>query len=252
MALPRAISDYTPLILDTSKPSSSNTPPMFKFELGWLLRDSFLEMVRDVWASISNGEDMMRCWQLKIRRSRQHLRGWAKHTSGVNKKEKKELLDKLDTLDKKVETSLLSPQELDVKQCLNMRLCELLREEEIKWYQRSKAKHLLEGEANAKYFHLLVNGRHRKTRIFQLQDGDNIISGDEDLKDLKKHITTYYKGLFGRTEESTFTLDAGRTGGIPQVTKEDNISWYMSSRRRLDRLYSRWNIIRCRDRWFFG
>jgi hypothetical protein len=55
-----------------------------------------------------------------------------KHTSGVNKKEKKELLDKLDNLDKKVETTLLSPQELDVKQCLNSRLSQLLREEEIK------------------------------------------------------------------------------------------------------------------------
>jgi hypothetical protein len=46
----------------------------------------------------------------------------AKHTSGVNKKEKKDLLDKLDSLDKKAETSILSPQELDVKQCLNLRL----------------------------------------------------------------------------------------------------------------------------------
>jgi hypothetical protein len=58
-----------------------------------------------------------------------------------------------------------------------------------------------------------------KTRIFQLQDGDNIISGDEDHK---KHITTYSKGLFGRPEESLFTLDAGRTGDIPQVTEEEN------------------------------
>jgi hypothetical protein len=52
-----------------------------------------------------------------------------KHTIGVNKKEK-ELLDKLETLDKKHETLLLSPQELDVKQCLNLRLSQLLREEE--------------------------------------------------------------------------------------------------------------------------
>jgi hypothetical protein len=44
-----------------------------------------------------------------------------KHTSGVNRKEK-ELLNKLDSLDKKAETSLLSPEELDVKQCLNSRL----------------------------------------------------------------------------------------------------------------------------------
>jgi hypothetical protein len=72
---------------------------------------------------------------------------------------------------------------------------------------------------NTKYFHLLANGRHRKTRIFQLQDGDSIISGDDDLK---KHIITYYKGLFGRPEESSITLDAGRTEDIPQVSKEGN------------------------------
>jgi hypothetical protein len=39
----------------------------------------------------------------------QHLRGWAKNTSGINKKEKKDLLDKLDSLDKKAESTLLSP-----------------------------------------------------------------------------------------------------------------------------------------------
>jgi hypothetical protein len=90
-----------------------------------------------------------------------------------------------------------------------------LREEEIKWYQHSKAKHLLEEDANTKYFHLLANGRHRKTRIFQLQEGDNLINGDDELK---KHSTTYYKGLLGRPEESSITLDAGHTKDIPQVT----------------------------------
>jgi hypothetical protein len=138
---------------------------------------------------------------------------------GVNRNEKKELLDKMDSLDKKVETSLLSPQELDVKQCLNSRLSRLLREEKIKWYQRSKAKHLLEGGANTKYFHLLENYHHRKTRIFQLQDEDNIISRDDELK---KHITTYYKGLFGIPEESSITLDSGCRDNIPQVTVEEN------------------------------
>jgi hypothetical protein len=78
------------------------------------------------------------------------------------------LLDKLDELDKRAEANLLSTQEVDLKQCLHNHLCQLLREEELKWYQWSKAKHLLEGDSNTKYFQLLANGRHRKTRIFQL------------------------------------------------------------------------------------
>jgi len=75
---------------------------------------------------------------------------------------------------------------------LNERLAELLWEEKLKWYQRVKVKHLLEGGANTKYYHLLANGRHHKTRIFQLEGGNNIISGDAQLK---KHITNYYKNF---------------------------------------------------------
>jgi hypothetical protein len=76
-------------------------------------------MVKEVWESVSVEDDKTKRWHVKIRRLRQHLRGWAKIVSGVNKKEKKELLDKLDELDKKAEDSLLSVQEADLKQYLH-------------------------------------------------------------------------------------------------------------------------------------
>jgi hypothetical protein len=47
--------------------------------------------------------------------------------------------------------------------------------------------------------------------FFQLQDGDNTISGDNELK---KHITTYYKGLFGPPQENSTRLDATHRGDI--------------------------------------
>jgi hypothetical protein len=72
-------------------------------------------------------------------------------------------------LDKKAEVSLLSAQEAYLKQCLHNRLSQLVREEELKWYQRSKAKHLLEGDVNTKYFQLLANGRHRKCASFSFR-----------------------------------------------------------------------------------
>jgi hypothetical protein len=49
---------------------------------------------------------------------RQHLRGWAKNVSGANKKEKKDLLDTIDSLDKKAEVTLLTPPEVELKQRL--------------------------------------------------------------------------------------------------------------------------------------
>jgi hypothetical protein len=110
--------------------------------------------------------------------------------NGSYKKEKKEILGKLEQLDKKVECTLLQPHELNIKQYLNARLIQLLREEEIKWYQRSKSNMLLQGDNNTKYFHMVSNGKHRKSQIFELSDGDRTIRGNEPLK---PYITDYYK-----------------------------------------------------------
>jgi hypothetical protein len=88
----------------------------------------------------------------------------------------------LDGLDKKAEHTPLQEEKINIKQCLNNRLAQLLREEEIKWYQRAKIKDLLEGDSNTKYFQLVASGKFRKTRIFQLQHEDMIIEGDQALK----------------------------------------------------------------------
>ena len=59
------------------------------------------------------------------------------------------MLEKLDELDKKAETMLLTSLEVNLKHVLNERLAELLREEELKWYQRAKTRDLLEGVSNS-------------------------------------------------------------------------------------------------------
>ena len=107
----------------------------------------------------------MERWQNKIRRLRRFLRGWARNMVSQNKKHKLDLMAKIDNFDRKVETSLLSPQEVELRHHLKGQLTKLLREEEIFWLQRSKATKLLQGDDKTKYFHLVANGRHRKTKI---------------------------------------------------------------------------------------
>jgi len=85
----RDISDHTPLILNTGEANTSVTQSIFKFELGWLLRDGFRDLVTKTWLEQNRGTNAMERWQNKIRKLRQYLRGWAKNTSGSNKKEKR-------------------------------------------------------------------------------------------------------------------------------------------------------------------
>jgi uncharacterized protein (DUF488 family) len=107
----------------------------------------------------------------------------------------------------------------DFKHFLNNRLAEMLREKEIKWYQRAKVKELLEEDSNSKYFQLIANGKHRKTRIFQLQHEDRIIEGEKELSD---YVTSYYKNLFSAQIDNAFTLDEMRVDDINQVSEEEN------------------------------
>ena len=47
-ALTREISDHTPLLLDGGEPSHRGNARNFKFKLGWLTRDGFFELVKEV------------------------------------------------------------------------------------------------------------------------------------------------------------------------------------------------------------
>ena len=103
-ALPREItSDDMPLLLSFVDRRGASQP-IFIFELGWLARVDFWEVVERSWKSDCEENTALYIWQNKIRRLQQFLRGWAKNKRGHYEEEKKELISKLDRLDKKAET----------------------------------------------------------------------------------------------------------------------------------------------------
>ena len=141
-----------------------------------------------------SGRTPLERWQNRIRRLRQHLRGCAKHTAGTYRKEKKKLLALLEKLDKKAEITSLSDQEVNFKHYLKERLVLLLREKEIKWYERAKVKTLLEGDDNTRFFHLVANGKHRKQHIYKLENDQGIVIGDDQLK---SHLLSFIRTFSG-------------------------------------------------------
>jgi hypothetical protein len=146
------------------------------------------------WGSIPVDENPMNSWQNKIRHLRQYLKGWARDQSGKYKQVKERLNFIIDTLDRKAESCKLSTAELDSLHRANDELAILRREEEAKWAQRAKVKHIQKGKDNTKYFHIVANRKHRRKKFFQLEQDEGTIVGQENLK---RYISEYYKGLFG-------------------------------------------------------
>ena len=87
-ALTRTVSDHTPLLLESGEASHKGNNTHFSFELAWLRRAGFFEMVTSEWCTVQSGNTPIGRWQNKIGHLRQFLRGWAKNVSGEYKKQK--------------------------------------------------------------------------------------------------------------------------------------------------------------------
>ena len=87
------------------------------------------------------------------------------------------LLFLIQSLDLKAESSILDTRELETKVEAELRLKELLREEELKCALRAKVCKIVQGDDNTQFFHMIANGKHRKKRIFQLEQDEGTILG---------------------------------------------------------------------------
>ena len=141
----------------------------FSFELHWLRQEVFFDMIVKEWKSVVGGASPMEVWLNKLRHIRRFLKGWAKNQSGKYKKGKERLLYIIDQLDLKAETNPLRLNEREELKKTNDSLNKLRRDEESKWAQRAKVKHIQEGGNNTRYFHLIANGKYRKNKKFQLE-----------------------------------------------------------------------------------
>jgi hypothetical protein len=84
---------------------------------------------------------------------------------------------------------------------------------------KGQSKTCARGGNNTRYFHLIANGKHRNKRIYQLEQDEGTIVGEENLK---VYITEYYKKLFGAPAINNFTLREDFTSDIPQLYPGEN------------------------------
>jgi hypothetical protein len=113
----------------------------------------------------------------------------------------------------------LSEDERKELRTANDKVTKLRRDEESKWAQRVKVKHIQQGGNNTKYFHLIANDKHRKKKILQLEQEEGTIMGEENLK---VYISEYYKKQFGKPTSSSFNLLEEMNHDIPQVSTIEN------------------------------
>jgi hypothetical protein len=176
-------------------------------------------MIEKEWKSVMTGNSPMDRWLNKLSHVRRFLKGWAKSLSGKYKMEKERLFSIIDSLDIKAENHPLNAAEREALKKANKIISKLRRDEETKWAQRAKVRHIQEGGNNTRYFHLIANGKHRKKKKNHLEQQEGTIVGQENLK---VYITEFYKKLFGAPESTNVSLMEDFVQDIPQLSAEEN------------------------------
>ena len=215
--LVRGVSDHAALLLDVGNiPVTVNKP--FKFELSWFLREDLEYVVKKVWNATYKGRNCLDRWHNCFTKMRSMLKGWNNNVEGQYKRDRDTIASQLDFIDKNSETQGLSMEDYELRCSLQASLNHILKEEEIKWFQRAKERDLLEGDSNTRYFMIKASGRKRRNKIFRLFDEDMCIEGTENLLE---HATNYYKTLFGPVE-------------LLPVSLSDPVPMVLDDRDRLD------------------
>jgi hypothetical protein len=161
----KRLPDHAPIFLTFGTPRQPCKRP-FKFELEWLQREDFDDMVNNIWERLVAGITSILRWNTNMRAMRKHLSEWASHVAGILKT--KNFAYHLLLIIWRLWMRPLSAQEIELKSQSNAQIAGLLCEEEVKWYRRSIALFILEGDSNTRCFHGVANGRHRKNRIHSL------------------------------------------------------------------------------------
>lgn len=204
-ALPRDVSDHSPVVLRYSDQSWGPKP--FRFNNFWLAHRQIEEVVNLSWSRPRPAEWMAFRLTAKLKTLKMDLKEWHARTYGKLDDRIGALVDSIKILDLKAETIMLTPYEIDVRFKGFHDLWDLLRAKETQLLQQSRTRWLREGDVNSGFFHASIKMRRRKNSILALKVGDNWV---ESVHGIRAEVVDFFKGHFSDSEVDRPTLD-----GVP-------------------------------------
>lgn len=162
-ALPRYLSDHSPLIL-ISNPQDYGPIP-FRFFNSWLSRPDLVNVILEANEKfIFNGPTEL-AFQAKLKFFREEIKKWVTANKAKEDEIKNCLTHELEELDKTMEDRLLSEEEEWILGECNNNLAELESHNLRDLWQKSRVSWASYGDDNTKYFHGVINSKNSKNRI---------------------------------------------------------------------------------------
>ncbi|PRQ56718.1 putative RNA-directed DNA polymerase [Rosa chinensis] len=207
-------SDHVPILLEVriqKKRRKKRKKKRFKFEECWLLDETCKEVVKSSWESVSGVGPTQLLWN-RMQSTRAALESWSEKSFGCIRKEIAKIRNQLSVF---YDSSLSAPLEED-RVALQLKLNDLLHQEQVFWRQRAKVFWLKDGDLNTKFFHQRVKNRKKKNTLTGLFNNDGVWSTEvEELEDIVLH---YFNDLFTSSYPEDFqNILEGVLHGVSEV-----------------------------------
>ncbi|KAF5461902.1 hypothetical protein F2P56_017962 [Juglans regia] len=215
--LARTTSDHSPLIIKTGVDLSRYGPSPFRFQYMWTDHSDFYSFVEGVWKSEGFGYGLVNL-SFKLKKIKVALKEWNKRVFGKTDTIIKELEDRIETLDSRLQASF---NDEDDKELLKSKLdLSAWREREnTRLAHLTKKSWLKDGDQNSKFFHALLNAKNqRRVQNMCLSNGTVLSTPFE----VHKATVDYFQDLLGQS--STSVLPDLNDLISPIITNEENLA----------------------------
>jgi len=186
--LPRLdFSDHHPILVCPIEALHVMAPKQFRFESAWPMENSYYDMLKDSWET--NGSIVN-----NLKSVERGIKSWKfSHFDKVRHK-KRELEARLGGIQRRIHLGRHSRGLIVLENKLQHELNIILKKEELMWFQRSRARWLMDGDRNTKYYHVKTIARRRKNNVIMLRDAAG--QWVEDVDHVKVMVNDFYKNLF--------------------------------------------------------
>ncbi|KAL8140213.1 LOW QUALITY PROTEIN: hypothetical protein V2J09_006234 [Rumex salicifolius] len=208
--LPAIRSDHNPILLCLGPTHSFDRHCRpFHFEAMWLSHPLFMKTVLEKWKGHKGAPEALNIL-------REELRIWNKDVFGNLNYKKDKLLKRIDGIDRTI--ALGAPIRLfRLQSNLKAEFEEVLRQEEVFWFQKSKEKWVELGDRNTSFFHTSTIVRHHRKHVTALKDqAKNWVVDKEALENM---VVGLFKELY--TLLGDVRMVRLPRGGFPTIPNED-------------------------------
>ncbi|XP_061351224.1 uncharacterized protein LOC133296287 [Gastrolobium bilobum] len=185
-SLPRLFSDHNPLLSKLLEDHRNNGKKPFCFFAAWQEHHLFKDFLQTKW---DHGFDL----PYMLQRLVPDIKEWNKRIFGNIDRRKSSIMKRISNIQhdrEQNDTSFLKNLE---EKCQSL-LLEVLHEEELFWFQKSRQKWIMDGDRNTIFYHLSTVVRINSNKIFRLKNDSEVWVSD--LLELKNMACNFFKVLF--------------------------------------------------------